>query len=99
LPSLCPEGTYFGKLLEQSLKQAKVDGCKPSFQARLRKLVVKQLPTVHIDGISYIQLITRKCHHCHSWVLEGPILENYSFKYYSNELKLRDDASLVSKQD
>ncbi len=39
-PDACigPRGTYFGKLLVIVVKQAKVDGCKPSFQARLSKL-------------------------------------------------------------
>jgi hypothetical protein len=33
-----PIGTYFGKLLEIVVKWAKVDGCKPSLQARLSQL-------------------------------------------------------------
>jgi hypothetical protein len=34
LLSIGPRGAYFWKLLEISCKQAKVDGCKPSFQAK-----------------------------------------------------------------
>jgi hypothetical protein len=36
LPSIVRRGTHFGKQLELLLTRAKVDGCKPSFQARLR---------------------------------------------------------------
>jgi hypothetical protein len=38
-PSIGPIGIYFGKLVELLLKQAKVDGCKPSFQARLSRSI------------------------------------------------------------
>jgi hypothetical protein len=38
-PYIGPRGSYYGKLLELLLKGAKVDGCKPSFSARLRKLL------------------------------------------------------------
>jgi hypothetical protein len=31
-----PKGNSLGKLVEIVVKGAKVDGCKPSFQARLR---------------------------------------------------------------
>jgi hypothetical protein len=33
LPFIGPKGTYFNNLLELLLKQAKVEGCKPSFKA------------------------------------------------------------------
>ncbi len=38
-PEACisPITTYFGILMEIIVKQAKVDGCKPSLQARLSK--------------------------------------------------------------
>jgi hypothetical protein len=38
LPMVCiaPRTTYFGKLLEILVKWAKVDGCKPMLQAKLR---------------------------------------------------------------
>jgi hypothetical protein len=38
-PYIGPRGSYFGKLLELLPKGAKVDGYKPSFSARLRKLL------------------------------------------------------------
>jgi hypothetical protein len=50
LPYFGPRGTYFGKVLGILLKQAKIDGCKPSFQARLRKLAF-YLSTIHMDSI------------------------------------------------
>jgi hypothetical protein len=30
--------TYFGKLLELVVKWAKIDGCKPTFQAKTKKM-------------------------------------------------------------
>jgi hypothetical protein len=39
LPHIGPGGAYFAKLLEVLLKGAKVDACKPSFEARLRFLL------------------------------------------------------------
>ncbi len=39
MPCIGPRTTYFGKLLEFFFKKAKIDRCKPSFQARLRYLL------------------------------------------------------------
>jgi hypothetical protein len=46
-------GSYFGKLLELLLKGAKVDGCKPSFSARLS-------PKLSISP-QYIQIAYYNC--------------------------------------
>ncbi len=46
--------TYFGKILEELVRKgAKVDGQKPSIQARLNGSILKQfhLPTIPIDII------------------------------------------------
>jgi hypothetical protein len=83
LPSIGPIGTYFGKLLEILLKQAKVAGCKPTFQARLSKLSVN-LSTLHVDIIIYITTVYEN---------KVSLLPSYS-----KEVNLTD-ASLLSKQD
>jgi hypothetical protein len=36
---LHPKGTYFGKLLEGILQGARMEGSKPLFSARLRKML------------------------------------------------------------
>jgi hypothetical protein len=62
--SIAPRGTYFGKLLEE----AKMDGCKPSFSARQRKLLSispQYINILHIIKVYYYKEVF-------SWPFIGP---------------------------
>jgi hypothetical protein len=93
-----PRGSYFGKLLELLLKGAKVDGCKPSFSARLRKLLVIS----SLDNAYIYHIITVNYNEVSSRLYIGSrgryfakLLENND---YSKELKWMD-TSHYSQQD